>query len=59
MSAGPLKYCSRRLSPAGANDDESKEVPLCVSLCMIVKNEEDVLDRCLESAAELVDEIIN
>ena len=29
-----------------------------VSLCMIVKNEEDVLERCLESAAELVDEII-
>ena len=28
-----------------------------VSLCMIVKNEEDVLNRCLESAAELVDEI--
>ena len=29
-----------------------------ISLCMIVKNEEDVLARCLESAAELVDEII-
>ena len=29
-----------------------------VSLCMIVKNEEDVLERCLKSAAELVDEII-
>lgn len=29
-----------------------------VSLCMIVKNEEDVLARCLESAAGLVDEII-
>ncbi|MCI9242624.1 MAG: glycosyltransferase [Lawsonibacter sp.] len=29
-----------------------------VSLCMIVKNEEDVLGRCLDSAAELVDEII-
>ena len=27
-----------------------------VSLCMIVKNEEDVLGRCLESAAGLVDE---
>ena len=26
-----------------------------VSLCMIVKNEEDVLERCLKSAAELVD----
>ena len=24
-----------------------------VSLCMIVKNEEDVLERCLESAADL------
>ena len=29
-----------------------------VSLCMIVKNEEDVLKRCLESTAGLVDEII-
>lgn len=29
-----------------------------VSLCMIVKNEEDVLGRCLESAAGLVEEII-
>lgn len=31
---------------------------ITVSLCMIVKNEEDVLARCLESAAGLVDEII-
>ena len=31
---------------------------ISVSLCMIVKNEEDVLERCLESAAGLVDEII-
>ncbi len=29
-----------------------------VSLCMIVKDEEDVLERCLESAADLVDEIV-
>ena len=29
-----------------------------VSLCMIVKNEEDVLERCLESVAGLVEEII-
>ena len=29
-----------------------------ISLCMIVKNEEDVLARCLKSAADLVDEII-
>ena len=29
-----------------------------ISLCMIVKNEEDVLARCLESVAGLVDEII-
>ena len=31
---------------------------ISVSLCMIVKNEEDVLARCLDSAAGLVDEII-
>jgi len=29
-----------------------------VSLCMIVKNEEDVLERCLDSVSGLVDEII-
>ncbi len=29
-----------------------------ISLCMIVKNEEDVLARCLSSVAPLVDEII-
>lgn len=29
-----------------------------VSLCMIVRDEEDVLRRCLASAAEAVDEII-
>lgn len=29
-----------------------------ISLCMILKNEEKVLSRCLESAADLVDEII-
>ena len=29
-----------------------------VSLCMIVKNEEDVLGRCLASAAPAVDEIV-
>src|SRR5690625_7736480 len=28
-----------------------------ISLCMIVKNEEDVLARCLESVHHLVDEI--
>ena len=29
-----------------------------ISLCMIVKNEERVLARCLDSVADLVDEII-
>lgn len=29
-----------------------------ISLCMIVKNEEKVLGRCLESAKELADEIV-
>lgn len=31
---------------------------MTVSLCMIVKNEEDVLERCLSSVADVVDEII-
>lgn len=29
-----------------------------VSLCMIVKNEEDVIERCLKSIADIVDEIV-
>src|SRR5690554_5754125 len=31
---------------------------ITVSLCMIVKNEEDVLERCLNSVKGLMDEII-
>lgn len=31
---------------------------MTVSLCMIVKNEEEVLERCLSSVVKLVDEII-
>ncbi len=31
---------------------------ITISLCMIVKNEEDVLARCLDSVADLVEEII-
>lgn len=31
---------------------------ITISLCMIVKNEEDVLGRCLSSVKDLVDEII-
>ena len=31
---------------------------ITISLCMIVKNEEKTLDRCLSCVAELMDEII-
>lgn len=31
---------------------------ITISLCMIVKNEEQVLERCLDSIADLMDEII-
>lgn len=31
---------------------------ITISLCMIVKNEESVLDRCLASIADLMDEIV-
>ena len=31
---------------------------ITISLCMIVKNEEKILERCLNSVADLVDEII-
>lgn len=39
---------------------KTKGVPLMIttSLCMIVKNEEAVLKRCLDSIADLMDEII-
>lgn len=32
--------------------------PISISLCMIVKNEENVLDRCLSSISNIVDEIV-
>ncbi|EFM10623.1 glycosyl transferase family 2 [Paenibacillus curdlanolyticus YK9] len=31
---------------------------ITITLCLIVKNEEDVLRRCLDSVAEIVDEIV-
>ena len=31
---------------------------ITISLCMIVKNEERILARCLDSVKDLVDEII-
>ena len=31
---------------------------ITISLCMIVKNEESVLARCLDSVASMMDEII-
>ncbi len=31
---------------------------ITISLCMIVKNEEKILERCLDSIADLVDEIV-
>lgn len=34
------------------------KIMITISLCMIVKNEEDVLARCLKSAQEIADEII-
>lgn len=37
---------------------EKKGAGITISLCMIVKNEERVLGRCLDSICDLVDEII-
>ncbi len=31
---------------------------ITISLCMIVKNEEEVIGRCLECVKDIVDEII-
>ncbi len=37
---------------------DAKTKRITISLCMIVKNEERVLARCLDSVADLMDEII-
>lgn len=37
---------------------EERTVMITISLCMIVKNEERILARCLDSVADLVDEVI-
>ena len=37
---------------------ERRSGMITISLCMIVKNEERVLKRCLDSVRDLVDEII-
>ncbi|MEN6351389.1 MAG: glycosyltransferase [Syntrophomonas sp.] len=34
------------------------KIPISISLCLIVKNEEQVLARCLDSVKDIVDEII-
>ncbi len=36
----------------------NKRAPIAISLCMIVKNEEAVLGRCLDAVKDIVDEII-
>ena len=40
--------------------ERKREVPgmVTISLCMIVRNEEDVLDRCLSAVKDLVEEIV-
>ncbi len=38
--------------------ESAKSNPITISLCMIVKNEEKVLARCLDSVKEAMDEII-
>ena len=37
---------------------ERRSGMITISLCMIVKNEEQVLKRCLDSVRDLVEEII-
>lgn len=38
--------------------DEESDTMISISLCMIVRDEEDVIGRCLDSISDLVDEII-
>lgn len=50
--AGVSEYRKKNGMTAG------KTSQISISLCMIVKNEEDALERCLSTVADLVDEII-
>lgn len=40
------------------NFDDNSQSPITISLCMIVKNEEQTIERCLLSVKGIVDEII-
>jgi len=42
----------------GVTKKEGRDGMITISLCMIVKNEEESLPRCLASVADLVDEIV-
>ena len=55
-----LKFRQRLSGSAGAYRLKYRDGRnmISISLCMIVKNEEAVLARCLDSVADLVDEII-
>ena len=54
MSKKKRKNRKKRLNPS----QQKRRTTPSISLCMIVKNEERDLPRCLESARDLVDEII-
>ncbi|MGL5513369.1 MAG: tetratricopeptide repeat-containing glycosyltransferase family 2 protein [Sporomusa sp.] len=41
-----------------AKINKSSQSPIAISLCMIVKNEETTIERCLESVKQIVDEIV-
>lgn len=42
----------------GMGSGEMKDNPMTLSVCMIVKDEEPVLERCLKNASQFADEII-
>lgn len=52
------KEAMKDIIDSNENKDLTKDVKPEISLCMIVKNEEDVIARCLDSVADIVDEII-
>lgn len=62
----PAYHIYRKTHLAGVNKFKRKyraamnsgEDMITISLCMIVKNEEDALERCLSSVKEIADEII-
>jgi glycosyltransferase involved in cell wall biosynthesis len=52
------KAKTAQTEPREERQPMKRQEPITISLCMIVKNEEDAIGRCLESVRDIVDEIV-